>query len=75
MTKLHDRAVFKPLDISALSFDERETMRSLIFLTEKRDGTIKARACATGSNQRSRIEREETASPTAQVESILLTPK
>jgi hypothetical protein len=48
-------------------------MRSLIFLTEKRDGTIKARTCANGSKQRSWMEREETASPTAQVESILLT--
>jgi hypothetical protein len=50
MKQLHQRAVFKPLDISRLSFDEkRKTMRSLIFLTEKRDGTIKARTCADGS--------------------------
>jgi hypothetical protein len=48
-------------------------MRSLVFLTEKRDGTIKARSCADGSKQRSWMEREETSSPTAQVESILLT--
>jgi hypothetical protein len=47
MKQLHQRAVFKPLDVSTLSFDEkRKTMRSLIFLTKKRDGTIKARTCA-----------------------------
>jgi hypothetical protein len=74
MKQLHERAVFKPLDISTLSFDEkRTTMRSLIFLTEKRDGSIKARTCADGSKQRFSMESEETSSPKAQVESILLT--
>jgi hypothetical protein len=53
--------------------EKKKTMRSLIFLTEKRDGNIKARTCADGSKQRLWVEREETASPTAQVESILLT--
>jgi hypothetical protein len=43
------------------------------FPNRKRDGTIKARTCADGSKQRSWMYREETSSPTAQVESILLT--
>ena len=48
-------------------------MNSLIFLTEKRDGTIKARACANGSTQRSYINKEEAASPTVSTEALLTT--
>ena len=48
-------------------------MSSLIFLTEKRDGTIKARACANGSTQRSYINKEEATSPTISTEAILTT--
>eukprot|EP00957_Ditylum_brightwellii_P059845 4543513-Ditylum_brightwellii.AAC.1 len=48
-------------------------MESLIFLTEKRDKTLKARSCANGSKQRSYIARDEAASPTAATEAILIT--
>eukprot|EP00957_Ditylum_brightwellii_P019022 1432122-Ditylum_brightwellii.AAC.1 len=48
-------------------------MESLIFLTEKRDKSVKARTCANGSTQRSYISREETASPTAATESVRIT--
>ena len=48
-------------------------MESLIFLTEKKDGRIKARTCANGSTQRDYIDRDEAASPTALTESHLIT--
>ena len=48
-------------------------MNSLIFFTEKRDGTIKARACANGSTQHSFINKEEAASPTVSTEVLLTT--
>ncbi len=48
-------------------------MESLMFLTEKRDNTIKARTCANGSTQHNYMEKEESTSPTAMTESILLT--
>eukprot|EP00957_Ditylum_brightwellii_P049881 3781616-Ditylum_brightwellii.AAC.1 len=48
-------------------------MVSLIFLTEKRDDTVKARACANGSTQRSYINKDEASSPTAATEAILIT--
>eukprot|EP00957_Ditylum_brightwellii_P007025 531497-Ditylum_brightwellii.AAC.1 len=48
-------------------------MESLIFLIEKRDGTVKARACANGSTQRSYINKDEASSPTAATEAILIT--
>jgi hypothetical protein len=45
-------------------------MESLIFLSEKKDGLIKACHCAT---QRSFMEREEVSSPTVSTESTMLT--
>ena len=48
-------------------------MESLIFLTEKRDKSVKARTCANGSTQRAYIPKEEAASPTAATDSILVT--
>jgi hypothetical protein len=45
--QLHDRGVFRPVKINTLSQQEKKrAMDSLIFLAEKRDGRIKARACA-----------------------------
>ena len=48
-------------------------MESLIFLTEKRDGKIKARTCANGSTQREYTPKEDAEIPTAATDSILLT--
>jgi hypothetical protein len=53
--------------------ERKRAMESLIFLTEKRDKTIKARACANGSTQRAYIPREEALSPTAASEAIITT--
>ena len=51
----------------------KKAMESLIFLTEKRDGRIKARTVANGSVQRKWMDKEDTASPTTALESVLLT--
>ena len=48
-------------------------MESLIFLVEKWDGIIKARTCANGSTQRVYYNKEDSASPTASIESIFIT--
>jgi hypothetical protein len=72
--QLHDRVACKPIHIKDLTQREKKrAMESLIFLVEKRDGRVKARACANGSTQRDYINKEDAASPTAAVESILLT--
>jgi hypothetical protein len=72
--QLHDRVVFQPKHIKDLTQQEKKrAMESLIFLVEKKDGRIKARACANGSTQRDYISKEDAASPTACTESILLT--
>ncbi len=46
---------------------------SLFFLTQKRDGSIKGRAVADGRDLRESTPKEEAASPTPQLESVLLT--
>lgn len=74
MKQLHDRKAFAPVDVSKLTFQERQrALDSLIFLVEKRDGQVKARTCANGSTQRVYMSKEEAASPTVMIESILLT--
>jgi len=73
MKQLHNRKCFVPIYAHTLSKEERRRiMRSLLFLIEKRDGTIKARHCADGSVQRNWISSESTASPTVYTESVLL---
>ena len=50
MKQLHQRICFRPISVYDMTPQERRrAMQSLIFLTEKRDGTIKARTCADGS--------------------------
>jgi Reverse transcriptase (RNA-dependent DNA polymerase) len=75
MHQLHDRNCFRPIDAKTLSPTERaRALESLIFLTEKRHGKIKAHHCAkNGSTQRDYISREEVASPTVSTESTTLT--
>jgi hypothetical protein len=72
--QLHDRVVFRPIHVNDLSQQEKNrAMESLVFLVEKRDGRVKARACANGSTQREYINKEDAASLTAATESILIT--
>ena len=74
MQQLHERMVFKPINISELTQQEKKrAMESLIFLVQKNDGRIKARTCANGSTQRSYINKEEATSPTALTEAIIIT--
>jgi len=72
--QLHQRECFKPINVNDLTPDQRQkVLKTLIFLTEKRDGTIKARSCADGSKQRTWMSKDDTASPTVSLESIFLT--
>ena len=74
MTQLHERNCFKPVDVRTLTEQERKkALESLIFLTEKRDGNIKVRACANGSKQRQWMTKEDTSSPTVSLPAVLAT--
>ena len=74
MKQLVDRECFHPIHKSTLTPAEKaRVLESLIFLTEKRDGTIKSRHCANGSKQRDYMSREDVSSPTVCTESTILT--
>ncbi|KAI2498585.1 Reverse transcriptase (RNA-dependent DNA polymerase) [Fragilaria crotonensis] len=66
--------LFRPIIVAELTEQEkRRAMESLIFLVEKRDGTIKGRTCANRSTQREYMDCDEATSPTATTESIIIT--
>ena len=74
MGQIDKRLVFEPIKLESLTEEEKKkAIESLLFLNEKRDGTIKACACANGSTQRSFMPREEAASPTVGIDSVLIT--
>jgi hypothetical protein len=74
MQQMIDRECFDPIHRNELNdVERRRAMESLIFLSEKKDGSIKAQHCANGSTQMSYMEREEVSSPTVSTESTMLT--
>ena len=70
---MHNLIAFA-VDVNSLTLDERKkATKSLMFLTEKRNGTTKGKTYANGSTQHSYASKDEASSPTAATESILLT--
>jgi hypothetical protein len=53
--------------------ERQKAVEALMFLTEKRDGTVKGRMVYNGKPTREWLSREDSASPTVSLESILLT--
>jgi len=71
--QLHTRQALMPHSRNDLSYEERKkALRYLMFLKEKRDGTIKARGCADGRPQRVYSNKEDTSSPTISIEAMML---
>ena len=74
LDQLHNRNTFAPVDVSQLSPDEkRKAQEGMMLLTEKRDGTVKGRLVYNGKPTRDWHTKEETASPTVDTNSIMLT--
>ena len=72
--QLHDRECFKPIHKKDLiEIEKKQALESLIFLTEKKSGELKARHCANGSTQQQYMDQEEVSSPTVSTESTILT--
>jgi hypothetical protein len=68
------RGTFKPQDAEDLSTNQKKgALESLMFLKEKRDGTIKGRTCADGRKQRETAEPGAATPPTVSLESVLIT--
>jgi hypothetical protein len=74
LLQLHMRDTFKPQDSEELSTNQKKgALESLMFLKEKRDGTIKGRKCADGRKQRETAEPGAATPPTVSLESVLIT--
>ena len=72
-TQMHTMHTFNPVDLKTLSKQEKiDSIASLMFLTQKRDGRVKSRHCADGRKQHDYIKKEDAASPTVALESILI---
>ena len=73
LQQLIDRRVMHPRDATTLSWSEKySTLKYLMFLKEKQYGKVKRRGCADGRKQWLYKSKEETSSPTVQVESLFL---
>ena len=63
--QIHKYDTFDPQHIDDLPKDvRREALNLITMIIEKRDGRIKARACADGRKQRRYMSKEDVSSPT-----------
>jgi hypothetical protein len=68
------RSCFTPESFAEMTqIERRKAQQALMFLEEKQDGTIKGRTVYNGKPMREWLSREDSASPTAALESIMLT--
>jgi hypothetical protein len=73
LKQLHDRAVVKPRHASELTAEQRKaSLQYLMFLKEKRNGTVKGRGCADGRKQRESTKKEDASAPTVAIEALML---
>jgi hypothetical protein len=73
LTQFHTLQCFKLTDPATLTHEkQRKALTSLMFLTEKHSGKIKARACSNGSTQRDHIAKEEATALTVTSEAIFI---
>ena len=74
MDQLLKHICFLPIDISKLTPEEKhKAMEALMFLLEKCDSTIKGRLVYNRKPTHEWLSREDSASPTTALESIMLT--
>jgi hypothetical protein len=74
LLQLHMKDTFTPMNGEKLTDVQRKAaLESLMFLKEKRDGSIKGRACAGGRKQREGSIKSDATSPMVSLEAVLLT--
>ena len=70
--QLDDLKVLGVLDPESLTVEQkRKALRAINLIKLKRCGKVKGRTCADGSGQRKYIPREDAASPTLSLESLM----
>jgi hypothetical protein len=68
MEQMHTRKVSEPVHEDDLTKEQkRPSLRHPMFLTKKRCGRIKARACADGRKQRETTRKEDASAPTVSI--------
>ncbi len=73
LTQLHTLRCFEPAEVKQLSRNARcQALTSLMFLTEKLSGEVKACACTNGSTQCTHVAKEEATAPSVTSEAILI---
>jgi hypothetical protein len=71
---LHMKDTFAPMNGAELTDEQKKAaLQSMMFLKEKRDGSIKGRACADGRKQREGSTKSDAPPPTVPLEAVLLT--
>ena len=71
--QLYTRQALMPWSRHEMSYNQsKKALRYLMFLREKKDGTIKARGCADGRPQRIYTYKEDTGLPTVSIEAMML---
>ena len=76
LTQIHELETYEPIMASGLSWEEKKkALESLLFITEKRNGDIKARKVSDDSKHRTynRYDKADGSSPTVTTESIFFT--
>jgi hypothetical protein len=74
LSQLHFRDTFEPINPKDLTDKQRqEVLESHLFLKEKRDATIKGHMVAGGNKHGGNIDKLDASSPTAALESVLIT--
>jgi hypothetical protein len=71
--QLHRRTCFAPLKVKGMKPSKRKKAQmALMFLTEKRDRSVKGRMVYNGKPTREWLSRKDAASPMAALESIMI---
>jgi hypothetical protein len=76
LTQMHDMSVFFPIEVEALTYNERKKALSLLmFLKEnKRNSLVKARMCADGCKQKDGTwSKQDTTLSMVVMESVFIT--
>ena len=74
MSQSHNGKCWAPRKLEKLSpLQIKRAMRAVMFLTEKRDGTVKTRNCVDGSSMRVWMPKDDAASPTVGLASLMTT--
>ena len=73
LTQLDEKETFRPLLASSMTKEERKMALNLLtIIKEKRCGKIKGRVVADGRKQKMYVSKEESSSPTIQLESLMM---